>query len=344
MTLTHRYLTLLALRWFATGLIIPVAALLPLERGLTLAELGVAMAAQGVVVLLLEVPSGALTDAWGRRPVLLASVAAAARASRAADGDARAGSSCFSAVSAAGAAGTATVGDALTGVSAGRGAACAGRRADTPPSLRTSPRSSVTISPSSRSTADASALAACLALSVTQGARARRSSRPRAAATAPPAPNRFCGGGGLGSRNAAGRGGGIRCCGAGFQGGRLLGTGQGRDQPPTGLLMASLSVSRPDGRIAASPAARLSCTTRAGELSRPPQPQTASTPQLLGGWGAASATARRWFAEITPEPKAYVHQSTSLTDLRTHLGPRLAATCEAAERGRAGVSGGVAFE
>ncbi|MCK5890230.1 MFS transporter [Aeromicrobium sp.] len=80
MTLTHRYLTLLALRWFATGLIIPVAALLPLERGLTLAELGVAMAAQGVVVLLLEVPSGALTDAWGRRPVLLASVAAAATA------------------------------------------------------------------------------------------------------------------------------------------------------------------------------------------------------------------------------------------------------------------------
>lgn len=77
MTLTHRYLTLLALRWFATGLIIPVATLLPLERGLTLAELGVAMAAQGVVVLLLEVPSGALTDAWGRRPVLLASVVTA---------------------------------------------------------------------------------------------------------------------------------------------------------------------------------------------------------------------------------------------------------------------------
>lgn len=80
MTLTHRYLTLLALRWFATGLVIPVSALLPLERGLALGELGVAMAAQGVVVLLLEVPSGALTDAWGRRPVLLASVVAAAAA------------------------------------------------------------------------------------------------------------------------------------------------------------------------------------------------------------------------------------------------------------------------
>lgn len=80
MTLTPRYLTLLALRWFATGLVIPVSALLPLERGLALGELGVAMAAQGVVVLLLEVPSGALTDAWGRRPVLLASVVAAAAA------------------------------------------------------------------------------------------------------------------------------------------------------------------------------------------------------------------------------------------------------------------------
>lgn len=80
MTLAQRYLTLLALRWFATGLVIPVSALLPLERGLTLAELGVAMAAQGVVVLLLEVPSGALTDAWGRRPVLLASIGVAAAA------------------------------------------------------------------------------------------------------------------------------------------------------------------------------------------------------------------------------------------------------------------------
>jgi MFS family permease len=78
MSLRARYLTLLALRWLPTGLIIPVVTLLPLERGLTLAELGVAVAAQGVVVLLLEVPSGALTDAWGRRPVFLASAVVAA--------------------------------------------------------------------------------------------------------------------------------------------------------------------------------------------------------------------------------------------------------------------------
>ncbi|WP_229053159.1 MFS transporter [Aeromicrobium sp. Leaf350] len=78
MSLAGRFLTLLGLRWFATGLIIPVATLLPLERGLSLAELGVAMAAQGVVVLLLEVPSGALTDSWGRRPVFLLSALVAA--------------------------------------------------------------------------------------------------------------------------------------------------------------------------------------------------------------------------------------------------------------------------
>ncbi|MBC9227367.1 MFS transporter [Aeromicrobium sp. 636] len=73
MTLRTRFLLLLALRWLATGLLLPVSLLLPLERGLTVAEVGLAMAAQGVVVLLCEVPSGALTDAWGRRPVFVAS-------------------------------------------------------------------------------------------------------------------------------------------------------------------------------------------------------------------------------------------------------------------------------
>ncbi len=71
----RRYLLLLALRWLAVGLVIPVQALLPLERGLSLAQLGVVMAIQGFVVLGLELPTGGLTDAWGRRPVLvLASV------------------------------------------------------------------------------------------------------------------------------------------------------------------------------------------------------------------------------------------------------------------------------
>lgn len=66
----RRYLLLLTLRWLAVGLFIPVQALLPLSRGLTLAQLGVVMSIQGLVVLVLELPTGGLTDSWGRRPVL----------------------------------------------------------------------------------------------------------------------------------------------------------------------------------------------------------------------------------------------------------------------------------
>lgn len=66
-----RFLVLLGLRWFPVGLKIPVLVLLPLERGLTIAQFGAAMAAQGLVVLFLELPTGGLSDAIGRRPVLL---------------------------------------------------------------------------------------------------------------------------------------------------------------------------------------------------------------------------------------------------------------------------------
>ena len=45
--------------------------LLPLSRGLSLSEIGVAFAAQGVLVLALELPTGGLSDSWGRRPVLM---------------------------------------------------------------------------------------------------------------------------------------------------------------------------------------------------------------------------------------------------------------------------------
>jgi DHA1 family tetracycline resistance protein-like MFS transporter len=72
MTLRTRFWLLAALRWLPTGFVVPVVALLPLERGLTVADLGVAIAMQGVVVLILELPTGALTDALGRRPVVIA--------------------------------------------------------------------------------------------------------------------------------------------------------------------------------------------------------------------------------------------------------------------------------
>jgi MFS family permease len=71
-TVLRRTLVLTALRWLPVGLLIPVLVLLPLERGLTLAEYGLAAAAQGIVVLVLELPTGGLADALGRRPVLLA--------------------------------------------------------------------------------------------------------------------------------------------------------------------------------------------------------------------------------------------------------------------------------
>lgn len=67
----RRFLVLVALRWLPVGLMIPVIVLLPLERGLTLAQYGAAAALQGIIVLLLELPTGGLADALGRRPVLL---------------------------------------------------------------------------------------------------------------------------------------------------------------------------------------------------------------------------------------------------------------------------------
>ena len=48
-----------------------VFVLLMLERGLSLAQIGLGTAAQGVVMLFLELPSGGLADALGRKPVLI---------------------------------------------------------------------------------------------------------------------------------------------------------------------------------------------------------------------------------------------------------------------------------
>lgn len=67
----RRLLLLTGTRWFPVGLIIGLITLLMLERGLSLSQIGVALAAQGFVVLALEVPTGGLADALGRRPVLL---------------------------------------------------------------------------------------------------------------------------------------------------------------------------------------------------------------------------------------------------------------------------------
>ena len=67
----RRYHLLLVLRFVPTGLAVTVFVLLLQERGLSLAQIGVGMAAQGVVMLVLELPSGGLADALGRKPVVV---------------------------------------------------------------------------------------------------------------------------------------------------------------------------------------------------------------------------------------------------------------------------------
>ncbi|MDF2733224.1 MAG: major facilitator superfamily 1, partial [Desertimonas sp.] len=48
----------------------PVLVLLLRDRGLTIGQIGVVVAAQGFVVMLFELPTGALADVHGRRIVL----------------------------------------------------------------------------------------------------------------------------------------------------------------------------------------------------------------------------------------------------------------------------------
>ncbi|WP_287930669.1 MFS transporter [Arthrobacter sp.] len=73
MTLRRKFWVLTGLRWLPTGMLIPIYALLPLERGLSIAELGAVVAVQGIVVLFLELPTGGFADSLGRKPLLVAS-------------------------------------------------------------------------------------------------------------------------------------------------------------------------------------------------------------------------------------------------------------------------------
>lgn len=69
----HRFVLLTATRWFPVGVVFGLTVLLPLERGLSVAEVGVLLSLQGFVVLGLELPTGGLADAIGRRPLLIVS-------------------------------------------------------------------------------------------------------------------------------------------------------------------------------------------------------------------------------------------------------------------------------
>lgn len=68
--LRRRFVALTFLRWFPTGLLIPVLVLLMVGRGLSLPTVGAVFASYGVVTLLLELPTGGLADVIGRRTVL----------------------------------------------------------------------------------------------------------------------------------------------------------------------------------------------------------------------------------------------------------------------------------
>jgi MFS transporter, DHA1 family, tetracycline resistance protein len=66
------FYALTLLRWLPVGMLLPVMVLVMTDRGLSLSQVGVAAAAYGITNAVLELPTGGLADAVGRRPVLVA--------------------------------------------------------------------------------------------------------------------------------------------------------------------------------------------------------------------------------------------------------------------------------
>lgn len=73
LTLRRRFVVLTFLRWFPTGLLIPVLILLLTARGLNLQTVGLVFVAYGLTCVVLELPTGGLADVIGARIVLTAS-------------------------------------------------------------------------------------------------------------------------------------------------------------------------------------------------------------------------------------------------------------------------------
>lgn len=65
----HVYYLITSLFWFATALPLPLIVLLGLARGLDLAQVGLLMGSYALTVALLELPTGGLADAIGRKRV-----------------------------------------------------------------------------------------------------------------------------------------------------------------------------------------------------------------------------------------------------------------------------------
>jgi MFS transporter, DHA1 family, quinolone resistance protein len=70
-SIERRYALILFLFWFSTALPMSLFILLAQARGMSLGEVGVLSAIYSATIFLLEVPTGGLADAWGRRRVAL---------------------------------------------------------------------------------------------------------------------------------------------------------------------------------------------------------------------------------------------------------------------------------
>jgi MFS family permease len=69
----RRVLLLLTVtRWFPVGVVLTATTLLPVERGLSVAQTLTLASVTGLIVFALELPTAGIADALGRRPVLLA--------------------------------------------------------------------------------------------------------------------------------------------------------------------------------------------------------------------------------------------------------------------------------
>jgi len=65
-----------SLHWFIVGLFFPIMVLIQLERGLSLLEVGTTTAIYSATIILLELPTGGLSDSIGRKRVYLLSIVA----------------------------------------------------------------------------------------------------------------------------------------------------------------------------------------------------------------------------------------------------------------------------
>ncbi|MDR1294130.1 MAG: MFS transporter [Bifidobacteriaceae bacterium] len=71
MTPARAFYLLTFLRWFPVGLALNLTILLPLERGLTVTQTLTLASVCGLAVFALELPTGGLADALGRRPLVV---------------------------------------------------------------------------------------------------------------------------------------------------------------------------------------------------------------------------------------------------------------------------------